>query len=185
VARRRTGAAILAPELTATNPHNPLRRAPPDKRPGSNLRRVHPSCPTTTIGIESTMDRPCFLVVDREYPGSISTRKLVIESAKFNVITAYDADEAITCLKRFRNVDGVVLNASLGDDQECRSLIDNLRKIVPGIEIVVTSAGGYRRCDHNEHYIDSFDPKLLLDCLQSLKREATSKILEHDAQITR
>ena len=28
------------------------------------------------------MIRPCFLVVDNEYPGSISTRKLVLESAK-------------------------------------------------------------------------------------------------------
>jgi hypothetical protein len=37
---------------------------------------------------ELLMDRPCFLVVDREYPGSISTRKLVIETGKFNVITA-------------------------------------------------------------------------------------------------
>jgi hypothetical protein len=26
--------------------------------------------------------RPCFLVLDQEYPGSISTRKLVIETRK-------------------------------------------------------------------------------------------------------
>lgn len=130
------------------------------------------------------MDRPCFLVVDREYPGSISTRKLVIETAKFNVITAYDADEAITCLKRFPNVDGVVVNASMGNDDECRTLVEGLRKIVPGIEIVVTSAGGFRRCDHNEHYVDSLNPKLLLDCLQSLKKDATAEILVRDSQLT-
>lgn len=130
------------------------------------------------------MDRPCFLVVDREYPGNISTRKLVIETAKFNVITAYDAEEAIACLKRFPNVDGVVVNAAIGNDEECRTLIKGLRKIVPGIEIVVTSAGGFRRCDHNEHYVDSLDPKQLLDCLQSLRKEATSEILARDAEIT-
>lgn len=130
------------------------------------------------------MDRPCFLVVDREYPGSISTRKLVIESAKFNVITAYDGDEAIVCLERFPNVDGVVLNGDLDSDEQCRKLIDDLRRIVPGISIIVTSAGGYSRCDHNEHYVDSLDPKKLLDCLQSLKRGATAAILERDANIT-
>jgi hypothetical protein len=43
------------------------------------IQIVHPTLP---------MDRPCFLVVDQEYPGSISTRKLVIETGKFNVITA-------------------------------------------------------------------------------------------------
>ena len=35
------------------------------------------------------MIRPCFLIVDQEYAGSISTRKLVIETAKLNVLTAY------------------------------------------------------------------------------------------------
>lgn len=129
------------------------------------------------------MDRPCFLVVDREYPGNISTRKLVIETAKFNVITAYDSQEAVSCLKRFPNVDGVVINAAMGSDEECTALVQNLRKIVPRIEVVITSTGGLRRCDHNEHYIDSLDPKRLLDCLQSLRKEATSEILARDSQI--
>lgn len=131
------------------------------------------------------MDRPCFLVVDREYPGSISTRKLVIESAKFNVITAYDTDEAVTCLKRFPNVDAVVVNAHMGSEDECKTLIGRLREVVPGVNIVVTSAGGYRHCVRDEHHVDSLDPKRLLDCLQSLKREATEEILERDAEITR
>ena len=39
--------------------------------------------------------RPCFIVVDPEHSDSISTRKLVIESAKLNVITAYSAAEAL------------------------------------------------------------------------------------------
>jgi hypothetical protein len=105
--------------------------------------RQRSSCPRVAFRVKSIMDRPCFLVVDHEYPGDISTRKLVIESAKFNVITAYDADEAITCLKRFSKVDGVVINAEMGNDEECRGLIENLRKVVPKLEIVVTSAGGY------------------------------------------
>jgi CheY-like chemotaxis protein len=58
--------------------------------------------------------RPCFLVVDREFPGSISTRKLVIETAKFNVLTAYSGEEAIETLKRFPAIDGIVLDAGVG-----------------------------------------------------------------------
>ena len=130
------------------------------------------------------MDRPCFLVVDREYPGTISTRKLVIETAKFNVITAYDPYEAIESLKRFPNLDGVVVNAEMVDYQECKGLIEDLRNIVPGINIIVTSAGGYRSCGDNEYHVDSLDPKALLDCLQSLKKEATDEILKHDSEIT-
>lgn len=61
------------------------------------------------------MTRPCFLVVDREHSGSISTRKLVIETAKFNVITAYSSDEAIDTLRRFPAVSGIVLDAGMKD----------------------------------------------------------------------
>jgi len=39
--------------------------------------------------------RPCFLVVDREFSENISSRKLIIEMAKFNAITAYSGVEAI------------------------------------------------------------------------------------------
>ncbi len=55
--------------------------------------------------------RACFLVIDNEYPGNISTRKLLLESAKLNVITAYSADEAVATLKRFPTVDGIVMDA--------------------------------------------------------------------------
>ena len=59
------------------------------------------------------MIRPCFLVVDQEHSGSISTRKLVIETAKFNVITAYTGAEAIQTLNKFPAIDAVVLDASI------------------------------------------------------------------------
>ena len=130
------------------------------------------------------MNRPCFLVVDREYPGNISTRKLVIETAKFNVLTAYDAHEAVTCLKRFPNVDGVVINATIADDDNCRLLIEDLRRVVRDIEIVITSAGGYRHCYQNEHHIDSLDPRKLLSCLQDLHEEATRRILARENEMS-
>lgn len=131
------------------------------------------------------MDRPCFLIVDREYPGNISTRKLVIETAKFNVITAYDPQEAIQSLKRFPNVDGVVVNAEMAEYNKCNELIEELRRIVPEINIIVTSTGEYARCDHSEYHVDSLDPKKLLDCLQSLKKGATAEVVARDPRIIR
>ena len=59
------------------------------------------------------MVRPCFLVIDREFPGSISTRKLVIETAKFNVLTAYSGLEALDTLQQFPAIHGVVLDAEI------------------------------------------------------------------------
>jgi DNA-binding NtrC family response regulator len=130
------------------------------------------------------MERPCFLVVDREFPGSISSRKLVIETAKFNVITAYDGAEALDCLKRFPKVDGVVVNADMErDDKECRKLIHDLRAIVPKLDVIVISAGGRIRHDRTEHTVDSLNPKELLDCLQSLRKNATAEICEREAKL--
>ena len=130
------------------------------------------------------MERPCFLVVDRDFPGSISSRKLVIETAKFNVITAYDGAEALTCLKRCPKVDPVVVNAEMEDDKGCRKLINDLRAIVPKLEVVIISTGGCIRHDRSEHCVDSLNPKDLLDCLQSLREEATAEILARESKNT-
>ena len=130
------------------------------------------------------MERPCFLVVDRDFPGSISTRKLVIETAKFNVITAYDAAEAVDCLKRFPRVDGVVINADMAGEKESKKLISDLRAIVPKLDIIVISTGGHIRHDRTEHTVDSLNPKELLDCLQSLRKSATEEILARESKMT-
>jgi CheY-like chemotaxis protein len=120
------------------------------------------------------MIRPCILVVDAEFPGSISSRKLVIETAKFNVITAYSGLEAIETLERFPKVDAVVVNA---DEPEitCAELVQRLKEIVPKIPIVATSAGGDDDC--GAHFsVSKFDPAALLERLKTMFPGATAKI---------
>ena len=73
------------------------------------------------------MTRPCFLVIDREFPGSISTRKLVIETAKFNVITAYSGLEAFDTVQRFPALSGAVVDGGI-EDIPCADLV---RVLVP------------------------------------------------------
>src|SRR6185312_12980336 len=80
--------------------------------PSSNLEPA-------THRIQLTMIRPCFLVVDREFSANISTRKLIIETAKFNVITAYSGAEALETVQRFPAIDGVVLDIGLRDMSAC------------------------------------------------------------------
>ena len=130
------------------------------------------------------MVRPCYLVVDREVQGNISTRKLVIETAKLNVITAYDPEEALATLRRYPNVDGVVFNAQIpGISTE--DFIEKLREVVPDIPVIVTFPASARRDRHNEYYIDSLDPKALLDCLQSLNQDLVREIINRDPEISR
>jgi CheY-like chemotaxis protein len=113
------------------------------------------------------MTRPCFLVVDHEYSGSISTRKLVIETAKFNVLTAYSALEAIQTLRRFPAVDGIVADAEM-PDMQCTELVRALKAVRPAVPVILVRRPAYDCCDDADYQIDSFDPRRLLELLEKL-----------------
>ena len=118
------------------------------------------------------MIRPCFLVVDKQYPGNISTRKLVIETAQLNVITAYSADEALQTLSRFPAVDGVVLDTEVRGGN-CLDLIRQLRSIRSDIPIVTVSPSGHEACGEEQAHVSGYDPQQLLSQLRNIcPREA-------------
>jgi CheY-like chemotaxis protein len=121
------------------------------------------------------MTRPCFLVVDREYASSISTRKLVIETAKLNVITSYSSAEAIETLRRFPAVDGVVMDASLSD-MHCDDLARALKAIKPSIVIIAISGPARDYCEGADHHLDTFDPARLLELLKEIEPEKAAAI---------
>ena len=123
------------------------------------------------------MIRPCFLVIDREYAGSISTRKLVIETAKFNVLTAYSGQEAIETLTRFPGVDGVVLDAGV-HDVPCSDLVKALKKIRPAIPVVVVATPRQSMCEGADHLLESFVPEKLLALLRTLVPQGSAQV-EH------
>ncbi len=121
------------------------------------------------------MVRPCFLVIDREYSASISTRKLVIETAKLNVITAYSAQEAIETYEKFPAIAGVVLDAGIRD-MACCDLVSKLKASNPDLPIVVISSPNSHECEGADHILESFEPNRLLELLRSLVPEATAAI---------
>jgi response regulator RpfG family c-di-GMP phosphodiesterase len=113
--------------------------------------------------------RPCFLVVDNQYPGSLSTRKLVIETAQLNVITAYSGREALVQFARFPAVDGIVLDIEV-PDIPCRELIDKLHKVRSDVPVVSVSPSGHDRCGNEQYHVSSYDPQALLDQLHLIVR---------------
>lgn len=127
--------------------------------------------------------RPCFLVVDREYSGSISTRKLVIETAKFNVLTAYSAIEGIETLRRFPAVDGVVMNAEM-HDMECDELIDSLKQIRPTVPVIVVGRNWKGGCNNADHMVDTFEPGSLLIVLQGLCPRQTEAVEKRNEELS-
>ena len=130
------------------------------------------------------MVRPCFLVVDREFPGSISTRKLVLETAKFNVITAYSGREALEVVRRFPAIDGVVIDGEL-EDIPSEYVTQELKKVEPRMPVVVICAPGFDDCPSADVHVESFQPAKLLEALRDLKPRESAEIELHDEQISK
>ncbi|MBB5058478.1 DNA-binding NtrC family response regulator [Granulicella aggregans] len=119
------------------------------------------------------MLRPCFLVVDREFSSGISSRKLVIETAKFNVITAYSAAEALETLAAYPAVNGAVVDEHV-DGIDCPDLVSKLKQIKPGLAVIAVGAHG--SCGPADYHVESFSPASLLEVLQRLQPVATATI---------
>ena len=119
--------------------------------------------------------RPCVLVVDREFSSMISTRKLVIETAKFNVITAYSGEEAIATLQKFPAIEGIVLDAHMRDIP-ADELIIGFRAISPKIPIIAVHTPGAPPCVTADHQVESLAPEKLLECLHRLHPEAAEAV---------
>jgi DNA-binding NtrC family response regulator len=128
------------------------------------------------------MLRPCFLVVDRETSTGISTRKLIIETAKFNVITAYSSEEAIETLRQFPNVDGVVTDSGM-TDMVCDDLLSVLKQIKPSLHCVVVKTLTGTSCNLADCTLDTFDPRKLLEVLENLVPEAAREIERRNEEL--
>lgn len=129
------------------------------------------------------MTRPCFLVVDREFPGSISTRKLVIETAKFNVLTAYSGNEALEMMRRFPAIDGVVMDGEL-EDIPAEYLTQEMKKVEPRVPVIVISAPGAVECPSADIVLESFQPAKLLETLRRLKPKESDEIEKRDEDLS-
>jgi response regulator RpfG family c-di-GMP phosphodiesterase len=128
------------------------------------------------------MRRPCFIVLDREFPGSISTRKLVIETAKLNVITAYSGAEALDLLQRFPAVDGIVIDAG-SEDISCEILIQKINALAPKLTTVAILAPGHTSCSDATFQLESFEPNRLLEILKRVRPADTEALEQNEARL--
>jgi len=128
------------------------------------------------------MPRPCFLVVDQEHASSLSTRKLVLETAKYNVITAYSAKEAVEILKRFPAVDGAIVDSTV-DDIPCDELAKILKSVQPNLRVIAICPPGRGHCETADHVVSSFQPAPLLEMMKKIYPEQTTAIDEREKNL--
>ena len=113
------------------------------------------------------MLRTIVLMAEMEPPEGLSARKLVLETGKFNVITAYSVEEALETLVAFPRVHVVVLHASLCPEMDCDRVIVELKKRVPIMRVIVLSPTASRDLKLADHTISSHEPQELLNLLRS------------------
>jgi hypothetical protein len=103
-------------------------------------------------------------MIEVEQPEGISTRKLVLETARHNVITAYTKDSGAELLRRFPNVDLAVVHTEI-DDSSFRETVKELKAIQGDLPVIGISPRRDPDKDGADHLITSHDPQALLNLL--------------------
>lgn len=111
--------------------------------------------------------RLTFLVVESEPAQGLSTRKLLLETAKHNVLTAYSPDEGVMMLNRFPRIDVAAVDGSFGD-LVCTNMVKQLRDTRPDIQVVAFLPHVGARCTWADKTTDSHDPAQLLKVMEEL-----------------
>ena len=77
------------------------------------------------------------LMMEEEQPEGLSARKLVVETAKHNVLTAYNLPDGLDLLHRFPNVDVILVHSRLRDQKA--DLLGEVKRICPGKPIILAT----------------------------------------------
>jgi response regulator RpfG family c-di-GMP phosphodiesterase len=115
----------------------------------------------------SVQHRLGFLVVETEPPQGLSTRKLLLETAQHNVISAHSPEEGVEMFHRFPNVDVVAVDGSFSE-ANCASLVRAIKQESPNIRVVAFLPNVAGHCHWADETISSHDPAGLLKLLQEM-----------------
>ena len=104
------------------------------------------------------------LMIEEEQPEGLSARKLIVETAKHNVLTAYSAATGIELLRRFPNVDAVLVHAAILERHP--DLIEKIRAHLDGVPVILTTPHRFAKDVGADYAVDSYNPQELLNLLQ-------------------
>ena len=113
------------------------------------------------------------LMIEEEQPEGLSSRKLVVETVKHNVLTAYNCKDGVNLLARFPNVDAVLVHSA--QLHKWPDILDEIRKICPKKPIILASPFAEETRPGVDFVVDSHKPQALLKVLgEDLQGSLTS-----------
>ena len=105
------------------------------------------------------------LMMEEEQPEGLSARKLVVETAKHNVLTAYNLPNGLDLLHRFPNVDVILVHSRLLDQKT--DLLGEVKRICPGKPIIVATPFASDHRPGADYIVDSHKPHDLIKLFAS------------------
>lgn len=111
------------------------------------------------------MPRPTCLIAEPEPGEALSTRKLVIETAKFNVLTAHSTEEALEILRVCSCIDAAIVHADLPKSGEILSAAKQARS---DMHTVYLTPREVRRAKNADFQMSSHDPNKLVEHLRQV-----------------
>jgi hypothetical protein len=104
-------------------------------------------------------------MIEVEQSEGVSTRKLVLEAARHNVITAYTKDAGAELLRRFPSVDVAVVHTEL-DGSSFEETVRELKGILGDLPVIgISPRSDEVDKDGADYLIPSHDPQALLNLL--------------------
>jgi response regulator RpfG family c-di-GMP phosphodiesterase len=119
------------------------------------------------------MHRPTFLMAEPEPQQALSARKLVLETAKFNVLTAHSTQEAIELSQIFPEVNALIVHGNISGN--CSEVVAQFKRKTPHGPAILLAPSASISCDGVDHRVSSHDPEELLRLLRELFGDPRSK----------
>jgi hypothetical protein len=103
------------------------------------------------------------LMIESEHPEGLSARKLVVETAKHNVLTAYSQDDGLELLRRFPNVDAILVHGALVEKNP--DMLSAVKQLARDIPLILAAPFANMRNSDANFVVDSHNPQDLLSLL--------------------
>lgn len=104
-------------------------------------------------------------MIEVEQPEGLSARKLVLETAQHNVLTAYSGKSGLEFLARFPKVDAVIIHARI-TDIPCSEVARQVKQFNSSMPVIVLSPLPNKdACQPHDYVVDSLVPNDILDLL--------------------
>jgi response regulator RpfG family c-di-GMP phosphodiesterase len=111
--------------------------------------------------------RKTFLVIEPQPSEGISVRKLLLETAFYNVLTGYSGDEGIKLLGDFPNVDAAVVHSDIKNPAGA-TVVGRLKEMKPEMPLIFITPNGAGTKTAADAVVSSHEPRQLLSKLEEI-----------------